>query len=362
MAYIQERISSKGEKTFRVQVRRKGYPTQTATFPSKTKAMNWAKSVEAAMHEKRYFKSTEAQKHTLTDMIDRYLKRIKQDNRKRHDDIKSMLDWWKEELGHCILADLTKSMITEKIEVLSARKFKYKNGTEKPISPARVNRYIAALSHACTIAVNEWDWLEHHPLDKISRKKEPRGRVRFLDDEERGRLLDACKQSNSRFLYTVVILALSTGARQGEILKLRWKDVDMDRGVITLHDTKNKERRTLPVRGLAMQVMQEHQKVRRIDTDLVFPAGDGKKPIDIRESWLNALEKAKIEDFRFHDLRHTAASYLAMNGASLAEIAEVLGHKTLAMVKRYAHLSESHTHSVVADMNNKIFGENQSRQ
>lgn len=356
MAYIQQRISSTGEKTFRVQVRRKGYPTQTATFKSKTKAQDWAKTVEAAMQERRYFKSAEAQKHTLADMIDRYLKRVKLDNPRRYDDVKSMLDWWKAELGYCILADLTKAMITEKIEVLTTRTFRYKDGSEKPISPARVNRYTAALSHACTIAVNEWDWLEHHPLEKIGRKKEPRGRVRFLDDQERDKLLEACRQSQSNFLYPVVILAISTGARQGEILKLRWKDVDMQRGVITLHDTKNKERRTLALVGHAMDVIREYRKVRRIDTDLVFPASNGEKPVDIRESWLNALERAGIKDFRFHDLRHTAASYLAMNGASLAAIAEILGHKTLAMVKRYAHLSESHTHSVVADMNKKIFG------
>jgi len=96
-------------------------------------------------------------------------------------------------------------------------------------------------------------------------------------------------------------------------------------------------------------------KLRRIDTDLLFPGKRKNQPIDIRHWWNISLETAKIKDFRFHDLRHSAASYLAMNGATLAEIAEILGHKTLQMVKRYAHLSESHTSKVVAKMNKQIF-------
>jgi integrase len=88
----------------------------------------------------------------------------------------------------------------------------------------------------------------------------------------------------------------------------------------------------------------------------VFPSKNFKDPIDIRTPWETAIKRAKVSDFRFHDLRHSAASYLAMNGASLAEIAEILGHKTLQMVKRYSHLSESHTSKVVAAMNEKLFG------
>ena len=102
--------------------------------------------------------------------------------------------------------------------------------------------------------------------------------------------------------------------------------------------------------------MQERAKVRRLDTDLVFPAKDQTKPIDLRGPFETALGKAEIRDFRWHDLRHSAASYLAMGGASLAEIAEVLRHKTLAMVKRYAHLSPGHTAKVGERMNERIFG------
>ena len=126
--------------------------------------------------------------------------------------------------------------------------------------------------------------------------------------------------------------------------------------MITLHDTKNGERHVLPLAGPALALMHQHTKIRRIDTLFVFPRSDGRKPLDLRSAWETALKRADIQDFRFHDLRHSAASYLVMNGASVAEIAEVLGHKTLSMVKRYAHLSEAHTAGVVARMNAAIFG------
>ncbi|MFM7852107.1 MAG: site-specific integrase, partial [Flammeovirgaceae bacterium] len=118
----------------------------------------------------------------------------------------------------------------------------------------------------------------------------------------------------------------------GEIMQLRWADIDLERCIITLEHTKNGDRRILPLKGYAFQIMQQHAKVRRLDTNLVFPSRKGDVPAVIRAAFENALEIAEIKDFRFHDLRHSAASYLAMNGASLAEIAEVLGHKTLQMV------------------------------
>lgn len=103
--------------------------------------------------------------------------------------------------------------------------------------------------------------------------------------------------------------------------------------------------------------MHQQALTRRTETALVFPSHDGTTPMSIRTAWEHAVKRAGIVDFRFHDLRHSAASYLAMNGASLVEIADVLGHKTLAMVKRYVHLSEAHTRGVVERMNRAVFGE-----
>ena len=127
--------------------------------------------------------------------------------------------------------------------------------------------------------------------------------------------------------------------------------------MIRLLETKNNERRVIPLKGHALDLLRERARLRQIHTDLLFPSQQKPhKPLLIHKAFRDAVRQAEIEDFRFHDLRHTAASYLAMNGATLAEIAEVLGHKTLQMVKRYAHLSEAHTAGVVASMNEKIFG------
>ena len=172
--------------------------------------------------------------------------------------------------------------------------------------------------------------------------------------------MSACAESKTPLLSTVVLIALSTGMRKGELTNLRWPDVDLPNRRITLRETKNGETRVVPLVGPALDAMKAHAKVRRLDTDLVFPASAKPpkivKPMDFRGAWEAALKRAEIADFHFHDLRHTTASYLAMNGASLAEIAEVLGHKTLAMVKRYAHLSEAHTAGVVERMNERMFG------
>ena len=146
-------------------------------------------------------------------------------------------------------------------------------------------------------------------------------------------------------LYLAVILSLTTGARQGEIMSLRWGQIDFTRQVITLHDTKNGERRALPLVGEAFTLLQERSKVRNLKDDRIFPpTGRAKKAdhLDLRAPWEKALKTAGITNFHCHDLRHTAASYLAMSGVSLVEIAKVLGHRTLAMVARYSHLSDGH--------------------
>ena len=158
-------------------------------------------------------------------------------------------------------------------------------------SPAGVNRHLAALSHVYTVAVREWGWLEDSPMRRVSRLQEPRGRVRFLNDDERAALLEACKKSEEALLYPVVLVALSTGARQGEILNLRWGAIDLDRKVIRLENTKNNERRALPLAGPALGEMKRLSKIRRIDTDLVFPHSNGERPFNLRGAWEKSIEK-----------------------------------------------------------------------
>ncbi len=353
MATIETRPNADGTTGYRAKVRLKGFPSESATFERKTDAKEWAKQTEANMRQGRHFKTAEAKKHTVRELIDRYLREIEKKNPKRFVDVKSLLEWWKGEIGVYLLSDVSRALIVEQRDKL----LNTKGRNVERRSNSTVNRYMTALGNAFTVATNEWEWLQENPMRKISKLSEPRGRVRFLDDEERERLLEACKASASPYLHTLVVLALSTVARHGELINLRWSDVDLQRRVITLHDTKNKERRPLPLAHYALQLMEEHNRVRNIASDLVFPSPSRPmKPWDSRSAWEAALKRANIDNFRFHDLRHSCASYLAMNGASLTEIAEVLGHKTLQMVKRYAHLSEAHTAKVVQSMNERIFG------
>ncbi len=352
MATIETRETADGKISYRVKIRIRGFPTQSATFERKTDAKNWAAQTETAIREGRYFKNTAAKKHTVADLIKRYLEHQNTSNKKRVLDVGYYLQWWEQQIGVYLLSDLSKTLILEQREKL------IKTGINvEQRAPATVNRYMGVLSHALSVAVNEWEWLPAHPMKNIAKLPEPRGRVRFLDDSERVKLLNACKNSTSDFLYPLVVLALSTGARHGELISLHWHQVDFTRQAIVLHDTKNKERRVLPLAHHALEVMENLYQKRNVENSLVFPSPrDASKPVLSRFAWLDAIEKAGIKDFRFHDLRHSAASYLAMNGASTNEIAEVLGHKTLAMVKRYAHLSEVHTAGVVTKMNQKIFG------
>ena len=353
MASIEKRTSGEGDITYRVKIRIKGHPAETATFERLTDAKDWAKITEGAIKDRRYFRNTESKKRTLAELIDKYIQDVLPKKPKSEDKQKSQLEWWKKELGSYFLIDITPALIADKRDGLSKLETRFK----RKYSPATINRYLAALSHALTIATNDWGWLENSPMRKVSKNKEPRGRVRFLTDDERKALLDACKDSVSEYLYPVVVLALSTGMRQGEILGLTWQDINLDKQYLILHETKNGERRRVPLAGLALAEIKKLNKVRRIDTPVLFPHPTLKDRLfDLRTPWETALAEAEIKDFRFHDLRHSTASYLAMNGASLAEIAEVLGHKTLQMVKRYAHLSEAHTSKVVASMNAKIFG------
>ena len=348
MANIEKRDSS-----YRVKIRLKGHPLQTATFARLTDAKRWAQQTESAMREGRHFKTAESKRHSLEKAIERYLKNELTKKPKSYYAQSRQLAWWQEKLGCYRLSDITPAFLAEQRDALLNEQTV--RGSAR--APATVNRYMAVLSHLFTVAVKEWGWLEHNPMLKVSKLKEPRGRVRFLSDEERARLLLACDKSTNSYLYTVVVLCLSTGARKMEIMSLTWDQVDFHRNMITLHETKNGERRVLPLVGKAREQLLSHRKIHYLGSNLIFPSKHNRdNPMDLRTPWEAVLKEAEISEFRFHDLRHSAASYLAMNGATLAEIAEVLGHKTLQMVKRYAHLSEAHTAKVVASMNEKIFG------
>ena len=346
MANIEKRISKTNNLvSYRVLIRLKGHPPVSATFKRITDAKRFELQTEAAIREGRYFHISEGKKHTFNELVSRYTTEILPGyNLKEQQNRKHKLDWWAQMMGDCLLADITPALLTEHKAKLTQ-------------SPATIDKYLKNLSHVFTVALEDWAWLDSNPVKNVKSPKLPRGRVRFLDDGERARLLKASQESSNAWLHLCVVLALSTGMRQGELMALKWADVNLKDGYLILHHTKNNERRRIPLAGLGLELLQEHAKVRRLDTPLLFPGTIHKdKPIDLRTPFETALKEAGIHDFHWHDLRHCTASYLAMNGASLGEIAEVLGHKTLSMVKRYSHLSDSHVSNVVGAMNKKIFG------
>jgi hypothetical protein len=236
VATIDQRPGPDGKLVYRVRVRRKGTPTQIATFPKLSEAKKWAQITEAHVFEGRHFPSTKPARHTLAEALDRYVKEVlphKSANTRYNQ--RYQFQWWHKQLGPHVLRDLTPTLIAQCRDTLAETR-----------APATVRAYLSAFSHVLTISSSEWSWLENAPMSRVKMPHGPRGRVRFLSDDERQRLLNACKASRNPHLYTVVVLALSTGARKMEILSLRWCDVDMQRQIITIDKTKNGERRVLP--------------------------------------------------------------------------------------------------------------------
>ena len=148
------------------------------------------------------------------------------------------------------------------------------------------------------------------------------------------------------------ILALNTGMRRGEILKLKWEDVDLRNGLLLVKDTKNGESRAVPINDAVREALVG--VVRRLDSQYVFCSPKGQPMREIKHAFGSACHKAGIRDFRFHDLRHSAASFMAMGGVSLLAIGTILGHKTASMTKRYSHLSPGHLQSAVAAIDRAI--------
>ena len=222
MATIERRMSH-GQTVYYAKVRRKGFSPQSATFHKLSDAKSWVQTTEAAIIEGRYLPQAEAKRHMLVDLIERYITDILPQKRPStiSDQIRQ-LRWWKAQAGHSLLGDITPSLIAG-----------HRDRLLRDRANSTVNRYLAILSHVFTVAVKEWQWCDDNPVRKISKPKEPRGRVRFLSNEERWRLLEACKASSNPHLYTIVVLALSTGAKRGELLTLHWPDVDFQRKVLT---------------------------------------------------------------------------------------------------------------------------------
>ncbi len=218
---------------------------------------------------------------------------------------------------------------------------------QKGLAKATINKYLTIVKHSFTKAY-EWEMIPEQSLKKIRKVKPLRGenkRLRFLSQDEIQALLNSCEPH----LYPIVFTALNTGMRKSEILNLKWQQIDLKHGFILLEKTKNGERREIPMNEPLKQMFRELFTDRKLDTEYVFANPKTGRPYtkDLKRSFHTACRKAGIRDFKFHDLRHTFASQLVMNGVDLKTVQELLGHKDIKMTLRYSHLSHAHKKEAV---------------
>ena len=248
------------------------------------------------------------------------------------------LKHWVSIFGDKPVGKVTRQQIKEELKALSNEK-----------APATLNRYKAAIGSLYAYLSDEFD-IDYNPVKGIRQYTENNARTRFLNDGELSSLFSTAKSSKWDQLYLLILMAITTGARRSEMLTLKWSDINFKAKTAHLPNTKNGEQRILT---LTSDVITELMKFRNID-GYIFPhpnmPNNYFRNFDIH--WQSALITADIKDFRFHDLRHTCASLLAMNGASLLEIAQVLGHKSITMTQRYSHLCVTHK----AKLTDRVFG------
>lgn len=316
--------------------------------------------VPAALPNNTYSLPLRAGQLTAGELIDLYMAHYAGRDMTRA----SRLTWWARQIGTMPIEDVCDDNIHAALEGLAREPARYFAGLDadrKPIykskhavrAPATINRYSAAIGAVFTWAIKRRiapkGWV--HPCRGVERQAENNEMTRFLSDEERKNLLEACKASKWKRLYLLVLLALTTGGRRGELVGLRWADVDFEHAVIHVGRSKNGDPKALP---LVPAVLEQLRALVGLPGGLVFPSA--RRPdvaYNFEPRWSEALKLGKIREFRFHDLRHSCASYLAQNGATLLEIGDLLGHRQVSMTKRYSHLAASHRSALV----NRVLGD-----
>lgn len=315
-------IRKKGDMQWHVQVRKKGQPTQTRTFTLKTDAERWGKETEIAIERGLFFDRSVGERTTLNNLIDRY--RTEELPKKRGRHFIPALNQLGAAFGEFALTSINSEMIA-----------KHRDLRLKTVSESTVKKEINLLSSLIDLASKEWGIpIGTNPCFMVKRPVEPKGRDRRLEDGEEERLLKACHESEvATDLVAIVQLAIETGARLGELLKLQWKDINLLRCTAKLLDTKNGEDRVIPLSSRAILTLQSLPRHIQGRVFWRWAASDSFNKI-----WKRTCKRAGIEDLKFHDLRHEAVSRLFEKGLNPMEAASISGHKNLAMLKRYTHL------------------------
>ncbi len=311
-------INKRGPYQWQVKIRRRGWPKQVKTFETYEDAARWARKIEAEMDDGIFVSRKEAENTTLDEALDRYL-REKTPHKKGAAQETNRINLFKR-------SDLASRFLStiRSTDIAKYRDVRLVEGK----SPYTVNNELILLSNLFNVAHREWGMESlDNPVAKVSRPKMPNGRDRRLLPGEEELLLGSLGVS----LKPLFQMALETAMRQGELLSLEWKNIDLTRRVAYLPETKNSEARSVPLSSKAVNVL--NKLPRRIDGRVFGVSG-----AHVSKTFREICEKLKIKDLRWHDLRHEACSRLFEKGLNPMEVASISGHKTLQMLKRYTHL------------------------
>jgi len=278
--------------------------------------------------ERRFFDTLEEQDRTFAEMMDRYLReRSVLKAPKSHQRDEQALNHLMPVFGDNPLAEVTPKLLAA---------YKAQRRVEGA-APATINKELQLVRHAFNVARREWEWCRENPMHKVSMEKVHNQIDRWLAQDEEARLLGVAAD----WLRNIIIFALNTGMRQGEILSLQWQDVDFIRGTLVVMTSKNRERRTIPLNHTVFALLATKQAATGKKEGLVFTTSQETRltPRLLVRAFCRARNRAGIKDFRFHDLRHTFATRLVQKGVDLYKVQRLLGHKTSVMTQRYAHHS-----------------------
>jgi len=287
-----------------------GHRVKQKVGPSKKLAEAALKKIEVAIAEGKYLEVKKQHKIKFKDFASEYLELHSKVNNKT---------WKRSDLRNITV--LNKAFSTYYLHELTPHLIeKFKAQRAKEVKPATVNRHLACLKSMFNKAIAWGRFSGNNPVKGIKLFRENNQRLRFLEKEEISRLLASC----NKYIKPIVIVALNTGMRKGELLGLKWRDVDFKRDIIHLYNTKNGEKREIPINDVAKNALIGVRK--HPDSELIFTKKNGESYGDFKKSFLKAMDKSGIKEFRFHDIRHTFASHLVMNGIDLNTVRELLGH------------------------------------
>ena len=306
---------------WQARVRRLGQPDETRSFLTHQEAERWARSVESEMDRGSYVSYTEAQKTTLGDLIQRYVAEVLPSKKGAHEDSIRLNAICRRPICKNSIASLTPAKIAA-----------YRDLRLTEVAAGTVVRELAYLSSIINHGRREWGIHANNPVALVRKPIQPKGRERVLTSAERERLLVELQPTGrrNRWMLFVVILALETAMRRSELLSLRWGDINLERRTATLHMTKNGDSRTVPLSKNAFQTLSA---MPRSICGAVFPI----TACSLAANFDKAVERAKLPNLHFHDLRHTAITLMATKLPNLIELAAVSGHKSLKMLQRYYH-------------------------